>query len=112
MLQTENKQNLLSEDLQALRIETMSDLEHYRDLKIKEAHLKAELEKVQDKLKGGWFFKNEAFFNDSGLEIATCKIQVAMRFNSTQFKAEHPKMYEKYRNQEIITQPLKLAKYF
>lgn len=91
---------------------TLRDLERYKELKIKEANLTAELEQVKNKLLNGWFCTHETIESDNGLVLATAKIQKSVLFNQSQFKEEHPALYEQYKNKEVISQPLRLTKYF
>jgi len=73
-----------------------------RQLQHDMAVLKAEFDRIKADLVGGYFMTNDTFTGSEGLVLATYKAQQRRSFVTTEFKKDHPGLYDEYSvSQEI-----------
>jgi len=80
------------------QINRCKDLRHQIDV------LQAEFDRVKKSLVEGHFSQDDTFTGSEGLILATYKSQNRAQFLQSEFKKDHPKLYEDY----CVTQPLKV----
>lgn len=82
--------------------EIESALAQYKDLDEQIKNLEAKKSLLKESMVKSYFAKNDSYFNDNGLCLATYKPQVRNIFNTTKFKTEHQDLYDAYTEAQEI----------
>jgi hypothetical protein len=77
-------------------------IKRYQDLDNEIKTLEAKKSFLKESLIKSYFAKNDSYFNDDGLCLATYKAQIRHTFSTTDFKNDHPDMYNTYTKPQEI----------
>ena len=82
--------------------EIESAIERYKDIDEQIKVLESKKDLLKQSLVRSYFAKNDSYFDQDGLLVATYKSQIRQVFNTTDFKRDHLDVYNQYTQPQEI----------